>query len=75
MQNRKVTNSDKYGEETTKTIFYRLQDIDREIFIANSLSNLVNDLDNNNFIFCCKKVFIHMNSWMIGKNLLKLRYL
>ena len=27
--------------------------------------------DNNKFCPCCKKVFIFMNIWMIGKNVLK----
>ena len=28
-----------------------------------------------NFIWCCKKVLIPMNTWMIGKSLMKHHYL
>ena len=31
--------------------------------------------DNNKFFYCCKKVFILMNVWMIGKNSMKYHYL
>ena len=30
---------------------------------------------DNNFFYCCKKVFILMTIWMIGKNSVKLYYL
>ena len=33
------------------------------------------DHDNNEFIYCCGKVFILMNIWMIGKNSVKQHYL
>ena len=28
-----------------------------------------------NLVYCCKKVFIHINTWMIEKNSMKLYYL
>ena len=27
--------------------------------------------DINKFFYCCKNVFTHMNTWMIGKNLME----
>ena len=39
-----MTKINKYGEEITKNISYRLQFIDRARFMASSLPNLVNNL-------------------------------
>ena len=39
-----MTKINKYGQETTKNISYRLQFIDRARFMASSLPNLVNNL-------------------------------
>ena len=41
---RKVTNIDKSGNESVVTISYKTKFIDSEIFMASSLSNLVDNL-------------------------------
>ena len=43
---KEVTIIDKNGEEKTKNIFYILQFIDRERFMASSSSNFVNNISD-----------------------------
>ena len=50
----KVIIIDKKGKEVTKNISYRLQSIDSIIFIASSLSNLVDDLAERIHKIKCK---------------------
>ena len=45
--------------------------------IKNRFENIYNFLNvmSVSLIYCCEKVFTQMNIWMIGKNLMKHRYL
>ena len=51
---KEVTAIDKNGEEITETISYILQFIDSAIFMASSLSNLVNNLSEGIHRIKCK---------------------
>ena len=51
---KEITRIDKSGDEITKNISYILQFIDRAIFIASLLSNLVNNLSEGIHKIKCK---------------------
>ena len=51
---KKVTRTDKNGEEITKNISYKLQFIDSARFMESALSNLVNNLSEGIHRFKCK---------------------
>ena len=83
---KEVTRIHKNGEEIPKNISYILQFIASPRFMASSLSNFVNNLSEAihrikciytiiSLSYCCEKVFILKNTWMIGKNSMKHHYL
>ena len=51
---KEVSRIDKNGEEITKTVSYRLQFIDSAIFMASSLSSLVNNVAEGIYKVKCK---------------------